>query len=94
MNTKTSARQKLADRIAAMSTDQLLAGHGHIAKMDRPDKHHRLVSAMISDEIETRLGLTDALDEIFSDVDYAGTYHDALLAAIVATEAATGQVLA
>lgn len=86
-NTKPAAWQPLINKIAAQSTDNLIAGMLAISE-DTTDRAERLTLSLISDELENRLGLTDALDAIYEDINYAGTYTEAMLTAIAQTEAA------
>lgn len=89
MNTKVEALRKMTRMIQARSTEQLFSD---LAELDSrrvngalPLDEQRIVHAMISDAIETRHNLTDAMDVIFSDENYAGSYSDALRLAYVAT---------
>jgi hypothetical protein len=52
-----------------------------------PLPEERLTMALIADCIEVRHNLNDAMNAIFEDEDYIGTYHEALLMAMVLTGA-------
>jgi hypothetical protein len=89
INVSLSTREKMIRLIQARSTDQLFAD---LAELDSrrvngflPLEEQRLVHAMISDVIETRHDLSAAMDAIFLDENYAGSYSDALRLAYVAT---------
>jgi hypothetical protein len=83
--TKSPARIKLESAIDAKSTATLLAAHGTLeAKADKLPEE-RLTAALIADCIEARHNLGDAMNAIFEDEDYAGTYHEALLMALAVT---------
>jgi hypothetical protein len=72
----------------AQPTTVLLAAHATLTGRANPDAAERLTAATIADVLTARHGLDATLDAIFEDDDYAGTYHDALLAAM-ATVGAT-----
>lgn len=83
-----NAKEKMVKAIESRTTEQLFSD---LEELDRRrvngvlvKEEERLVSAMISDAIENRHHLTEALDAIFTD-DYAGSYTDALKLAYVAT---------
>jgi hypothetical protein len=86
-STKSPARIKLEAAIAAKPTDVLLCSHGMLEAKANPLPEERLTMALIADCIEARHNLTDAMNEIFGDLDYTGTYHEALLMAMVTTGA-------
>jgi len=84
--TAAALRAKFNAKIAAQTTPRLLeilvimndsekAGEKH-------DSAERMTFAAICDELERRLELTDAMEDIFMDLDYTGTYGDAMLEAI------------
>lgn len=84
-----TAKEKMLKMIQARTTDQLFAD---LAEIDSrrvngflPEEGQRLVHAMISDAIETRHKLTPAMDAIFADDTFAGSYSDALRLAYVTT---------
>jgi len=85
--TKSPARIKLETAIEAKDTATLLAAHFAIETKASKDAAERLTAALIADCIEDRHNLNDAMNAIFEDEDYAGTYHEALLMALVVTGA-------
>lgn len=93
MNTTTAtspARAKLQAKIDTQTVDQMLAHHAHLDKTPNAEttQEHRMVSAMLADTIEARLGISADVELVFMDEAFTGTYHDALLLAIVINEAA------
>jgi hypothetical protein len=84
-----NAKDKMQAMIQARSTEQLFSDLEELdsrrnAEGFLPLEEQRLVHAMIADAIEARHGLQDAMDAIFEDLDYAGSYADALRLAYVA----------
>lgn len=84
-----NAKAKMQTMIEARTTDQLFAD---LEVLDSyrvdgflPLEEYRMTHAMIADTIEARHGLQDAMEAIFEDMDYAGTYTEALRLAYVAT---------
>lgn len=63
---------------ARQSTEILFQSLDVLEALDNPTADHRLTKAVISDEIEARFNLGDAMDEIYMDDNYRGTYTDAL----------------
>lgn len=65
-----------------LDSHRVVTAHG-ISSL--PDEHERMVHAMIADTIEARHGLEAAMEAIFEDIDYAGSYTDALKLSYAAT---------
>lgn len=86
--TKSPARTNLEAAIAAQSTATLLAAHVAIETQAVKDEAERLTAALIADCVEARHNLSDAMNAIFEDDDFEGTYHEALLIALAVTGAA------
>jgi hypothetical protein len=84
MNTTSNASAVLIAAIAAKSTETLLECHRVIDAKTSRTQDERLVAALMADEITRRLDLDAKLDEIFSDDDFLGTYHDAIVKAMAA----------
>lgn len=82
MNTTTSPAEALIQaNLDTKTTDELLVMHGQV-EAPRMSHDDRLIAAMIADTITNRLNLGPALDAIYDDVDYEGTYHEAILKAM------------
>lgn len=71
------ARDKLKAKIKARTTAQLLSYMAHLETMASTSEA-RLVGAMIADTITEREGIDDALDAVFADETFNGTYLDAI----------------
>lgn len=80
-----TAEQKLTAKIKSQTTAQLLSHHGYLRNLPEDNKgpEHRLLAAMIADEIEDRLDLGDAVHQVFDADDDLDCYHEAILRAIV-----------
>lgn len=86
-----TAEQKLEAKIEAQTTVQLFAaldmlegqvtGHFNAGL----SQEERLVKAKISDVIERRHNLNDAMEQIFMSDDWRGTYTEALKQSMKAT---------
>lgn len=80
----TPAKKRLINATKAKSTRQLLDAHKTLRQM--PDQQQtqatRLTAATIARVLEDRHGLTEALDAVYADESYTGTYHDAILTAM------------
>ncbi|MBN7559806.1 Uncharacterised protein [Mycobacteroides abscessus subsp. massiliense] len=76
-----SASEKLQAAINAHTTAQLLSYLAHLETMASTPET-RLLGAMIADTITEREGIDDALDEVFSDETFNGTYLDAVRTAL------------
>ncbi|CPT96717.1 hypothetical protein PP633_06205 [Mycobacteroides abscessus] len=72
---------KLHAAIGARTTAQLLSYLAHLETMTVTPET-RLVGALIADTITEREGIDDALDEVFADQTFNGTYLDAIRAAL------------
>jgi hypothetical protein len=68
-------------RIAPTSTDDLIRHH-QVGETIATTGDERLVLAIIADEITRRLDIEDALDDVFEDESFYGTYSEAIAAAI------------
>jgi hypothetical protein len=77
-----TARERLTARIEAQTTDQLLAVLAELDRKAKKTEEERLVAAAVSDVITTREGIDAELDAIFADVEYDGTYYEAILIAL------------
>jgi hypothetical protein len=81
-------------RIEAHTTDQLFAILADLEVLtarlgaSHPEAQHtRMVAAAVSDVITEREGIDAQLDAIVQDVEFAGTYREAMLLAIAAKAA-------
>ncbi|BBB42882.1 hypothetical protein [Mycobacteroides abscessus] len=73
--------EKLRAKIEAHTTPQLLSYLAHLETMTSTPEI-RLVGAMIADTITEREGIDDALNKVFADETFDGTYLDAIRAAL------------
>jgi hypothetical protein len=80
----------MAGLIEQRTTDQLFADLLHLDRMPKTPET-RMVGAAISDAITAREKIDAELDAIFEDLDFAGTYRDAMLLAIAAKTAKADQ---
>lgn len=84
--TATALRAKFNAKIAAQTTPRLLEilviMNDSEKAGERHDPAERMTFAAICDEIERRLELSDAMEGIYMDLDYTGTYGDAMIQAI------------
>ena len=78
MNTETIATAAVAN----METAQLMLMHGLLEDLAVRTEEDKIMRAAIAETIEERHNLTAALEAICEDVDFEGTYHDALVAAL------------
>ncbi|WP_255800888.1 hypothetical protein [Mycobacteroides abscessus] len=76
-----SASEKLQAAISAHTTPQLLSYLAHMETMDSAPET-RLLGALIADTITEREGIDAALDAVFADETFNGTYLDAIRAAL------------
>lgn len=76
-----SASEKLQAAINARTTPQLLSYLAHLETMTRTSET-RLLGALIADTITEREGIDDALDKVFADETFNGTYLDAIRLAL------------
>lgn len=77
----SNVENKMQTIINSRTTDQLLNDLEHLATIDKtPDT--RMVAAMISDTITTREGIDEQLDTIYGDLEFEGTYLDAIRIAL------------
>lgn len=86
MTQTTTAIEALKAAAAKLTTAQLLDACDLIEAKATTTSDERLVRAAMSDVIEERHDLAEAMDAIYADVDYDGTYTAALRAAL-ATQA-------
>lgn len=80
MNTATVLRSAVANK----TTDELFAILDVLDAKPSKDEADRAVSAAASDEISDRHNLGAKLDAIYDDLDYEGTYTEALRKAMAA----------
>lgn len=84
-----NAKDKLNDKVAQQSTEQLFACmvllDQQMEGFGTPEQ--RMVYALMADTIETRHNLNDAMEVIFMDINYTGTYREALEVAYCAVVA-------
>lgn len=81
MANEQTARDRLQGAINARSTVQLLSYLAHLETMTRTPET-RLLGALIADTITEREGIDDALDAVFQDETFNGTYLDAIRIAL------------
>lgn len=74
---------QLFDMLDILEAEKTVGAHG-IRNHKSPEK--RMVETMIADTIEIRHGLESAMEEIFMDMEYAGTYTDALRQSLARVE--------
>lgn len=77
------ARDKLKAKIEGRTTPQLLSYMAHMETMPKTPET-RLVGAMIADTITEREGIDAALDEVFGDDEFTGSYLEAIRIALAA----------
>lgn len=71
-----------ADLLKKLSNEQILSAHATIAAKSTKTEDERMLSAWLSDELEARIpALSAVIESIYQDIDFAGTYHEALTAA-------------
>jgi hypothetical protein len=80
------AQRKMTGLIEQRTTDQLFADLLHLDRMPKTPET-RMIGAAISDVITAREKIDAELDRIFEDLDFAGSYRDAMLIAIAAKTA-------
>lgn len=78
-----SARDDLKAKIEARTTPELLSYMAHLETMTATPET-RIVGALIADTITDREGLDAALDELFADEAFNGSYLDAIRAVLAA----------
>ncbi|EIU63143.1 hypothetical protein MM1S1540310_3039 [Mycobacteroides abscessus subsp. bolletii 1S-154-0310] len=76
-----SASEKLQAAINAHTTAQLLSYLAHLETMISVPET-RLVGALIADTITEREGIDEALDAVFADEAFTGSYLDAIRIAL------------
>ena len=81
----TSPIEILKAAAAERDTETLIGALIMLDAKGNLDEAERLTAAAISDVVETRHNLTAAMDAIYEDVSYEGTYTEALIAALAAT---------
>lgn len=87
MNAKaTAAKNKMQAMLDARDTDSLFSDLRVLEgqKVNGGTNEQRIVGAMIADTIEHRHGLGDAMEAIYMDENWYGTYLQALELAYVA----------
>ena len=90
-NAAAAARAKMVAMTEARSTEQLFSDLAVLESQTTGygTEEQRMVAALISDTIETRHNLTDALEAVFMDEEWFGTYNEALLLAYAAATLTT-----
>lgn len=78
--------RKMAGLIEQRTTDSLFADLLHLDRMPKTPET-RMIGAAISDVITAREKIDAELDAIFEDMEFAGTYREAMLLAIAAKTA-------
>lgn len=73
--------------VADIDSAQLVLMHGLIEAQAERTEEDKIMKAAIAETLEARHNLTAALDAICEDVDFDGTYHDALTKALAVTGA-------
>ena len=63
----------------AHSTSTLIGALLLLDAKDSLDEAERMTYAVTADVITEREGINDAMDEVFMDLDFEGTYADAIL---------------
>ena len=88
-NAAAAAKAKMVAMTEARSTEQLFSDLAVLESqtVGYGTEEQRLVAAIISDTIETRHNLTPALEAIFDDEEWFGTYNEALRMALLSTYA-------
>lgn len=76
--TANAAQQMFTAHIEAQTTDQLFAILDIMEAKAKRTSDERMIKAAVSDTIEARHNLEDAMDRIYMDDDFEGTYTDAL----------------
>lgn len=76
-----STSDKLQAAINARATAQLLSYLAHLETMASTPET-RLLGALIADVITEREGIDDALNKVFAEETFTGTYLDAIRAAL------------
>ncbi|SLH76540.1 hypothetical protein [Mycobacteroides abscessus] len=76
-----SASEKLQAAINARATAQLLSYLAHLETMASTPET-RLLGALIADVITEREGIDDALNKVFAEETFEGTYLDAIRIAL------------
>ena len=71
----------LSKAVTTKTTEELLAISDIL--QGKQDEAGRAVRGAVIDEITTRLGISDLVEEIYMNLDYEGTSHEAILAAMV-----------
>ncbi|MEU9805457.1 hypothetical protein [Mycobacterium sp. NPDC050853] len=79
--TADRARENLQAKIDARTTAQLLSYLAHLETMASAPET-RLLGALIADTITEREGIDDALDAVFVDETFNGSYLDAIRSAL------------
>ncbi|WP_100523079.1 hypothetical protein [Mycobacteroides abscessus] len=72
---------KLQAAVNTRTTPQLLSYMAHLETMTATSET-RLLGALIADTITEREGIDDALNKVFADETFNGTYLDAIRAAL------------
>lgn len=84
--TQSTATDRMQAKLDSLDVDTLLAASAHLYSVDTPESD--IAGPMVAETITRRLRLDDALDEVFADETFQGTYHDAIVRAIATTHLA------
>lgn len=76
--TATTAQQMFTAHIESQTTDQLFAILDVMEAKAKRTPDERMIKASVSDAIEARHNLEAAMDKIYMDDNFEGTYTDAL----------------
>jgi hypothetical protein len=79
----STAIAAIKTKAAERTTDQLMAALHHLEGQGQLGAEHRMVKACMSDVVEERHQLTEAMDALYG-TDYAGTYTEALTLCLAA----------
>lgn len=74
--------QKATAHLEAKSTADLVAMHATLEGTQ--DATERRISAFISEVLIARHDLAEAIDAIYDDFEFEGSFHDALVTALAA----------
>jgi len=85
--TNNTASDKLTARIAGMATALLEVTYRDLSARPKLDEAERLVSARLADELTRRWDIDEELDVVFSDLEFTGSYYEAMLLAKAAKAA-------
>lgn len=78
-DTHMNSNQNLKAAAANHSTDVLIGALLLLDAKGNLSNEERMVQAATADVVTEREGINDAMDEVFMDLDFTGTYTDAIL---------------